>query len=191
MKMNLSQILALSDTTKPIYDSRRRHADALLSWMDDFETYFGDNEAVHEYEAKRNRYRIEHALALAAFNAFTRIGVSPAVADYVVGNRFNEIIEAVADASIDPENDIGRHGELETFHLALILFGDVGRQMHVSGRLTDCQAEYRKFQLEANQLRAERGGQLADGDSPVALVTVDMTAIYRRLKAKLLSGLSI
>lgn len=188
MRMNLSQVLALAGASKPIYDARRRHPDGLWHWMNDVDAYVGATPAVHEYETGRDRYGLDHALGIAVSLALSEIGLSPADADYVVGNRFPDLRRAIAGQGdgpgIEPEGK-GAWDGAGNVHVGMFTYPDPKRRLHVFGTLATIVAEFHAESVDGE------GRTRPDADRPCGLVTVDATMIFRRLKAKLLSGLGI
>lgn len=189
MKMNLTQVLALIGMTKPVYDARRR--EGKLYFLTDFSTFFPDCEAERDYDTKRSRYGVEHAVGLAAYNELVARGIPTEDTEYIIGNQFSAIIDAFKHGRLDPGYcdkrsfpDAPDHDFAE--HVGAIYFAG-GRKLHVGGSLSWCLHEYKMALAEGIKAAQEcADDQVIASNTPVNLVLVNVTEIYRRLRTKLL-----
>ena len=186
MKMNLTQILALVDMNKPLYDARRREKQ--LGFMQDFEAYISDHEGVHNHEVKRNRYRIEHAVALATFQSLVARGLPTAEADYIVGNQFSALIVADRDNLVD--FDPTEIGSADPYHIGAIYFSDA-RKLHLGGPASRCIAMFKDHLLEGQCAILDGKKNDIKFCTPTELILVNVTETYRNLRARLLDGLGL
>lgn len=174
MKLNQAQALRVTGPTKGVYDGRRRRN--LMDWMDDFEAYTLAPPAVHNHEVSRDRYGIEHLTALALFEYLVGpTNLSMADADTIVRNNLYRIVERLASNT------------LEGLFVGMIRFSDPARKTATGGSFDECIADYNHYLKNAEDI-ADADGTPLDAHIPTALILVDVSPIYRSVRAKILAA---
>lgn len=180
MKLNLKQVLALADIQKPRFDSNRRRG--LYGHM--YEARDG-SDSVAEYENARNRFGIEHVVALVCIENATAKGISLEAADSVVSNNFGQIAQAISEGSIDPElqDDTVTGSPINHFFVGAI-YHVVGKG-HYAGPFGWFHDQVLSAVVRSNETDAHIS------DAPSSVLMIDVTTAYRQVKQKLLAGLGL
>jgi hypothetical protein len=180
MKLNLKQVLQIVGLPRPNFDSARtRFRYGFMSGA------MGGDDAVADYENARARYGFEHVTALRCIlHAKDSQGMSLDMADSIISNNFGELVEAVRDGSIDPDE----HGAMirspigDHFLMAAVFFG-VGRH-HVAGKWGHIHdAILRPF------CENDMNGPYND-NKVTGVHIIDATVAYQWAKAKIFAGLN-
>lgn len=175
MKLNLKQLLAVTDLPKPSYDSRRRRN--LYGFLHDS---LSTDPHIAEYENSRAQWGFEHALAIKCIDhAVEALGMTWEAADKLVANNFGLLIEAVRDGTIDP--DPRSPGDSLNHFMIGAVVNVVGRG-HYAGTFA-----WFRDQVLRDTVRVDLDGEHPDS-AVVGVQMVDATTIYRRLKQRLIDG---
>lgn len=181
MKLNLKQVLDLNELAKPRFDSARRRDQ--YGFM--YEATIGD-DPVAAFENSRNRFGLEHAVAVGCMEfAMRQMGVAADLADSIVCNSFGELRDAITSGRIDPEigDRTAAGSSTNHFFVGALLFVE-GRE-HCAGTMDWIDDLIAKEVIGSNDRFAHQSRSLA------GTILIDATTVYRLLKERLLSGLNV